>query len=85
MTTGSVKSLQNVWGDGGNLLARGRETVGSVKMGTMAAQIVALTAVANQESLCRSPNLGILYKMAGDVRRRTFIWEIPVQRKWCEQ
>jgi hypothetical protein len=35
MTTGSVKSLQNVRGDGGSLLACGRETIRRVKMGSL--------------------------------------------------
>jgi len=28
--------------------------------------------------LFRAPDLGILHKTVGDVRRRSFIWDIPV-------
>jgi hypothetical protein len=77
VTTGSVKSLRKVRGDGGSLFAGRRNTAESVKMGAIAVPLIAFAVAMNQEFLFHAPDLGRLRKIARDVRRRSFIWEIP--------
>jgi len=77
MTTGSVKSVQNVRDDGESLLARGRETIRRVKMGSLLSKSSRFWWPRTRKKFGQVPNLGILYKIADDVRRPSFIWEIP--------
>jgi hypothetical protein len=79
MTTGSVKSLQNVRDDGGSLLARGRKTIRRVNMGRLLSKSSRFLRPRTRKKFAQVPNFGILYKVADDVRRLRSIWEIPVQ------
>jgi len=61
MTTGSVKSLRNVWGDGGSLFAGRRKTVQGVKMKTKAVQIFGIATVTSQENGCSTLQASVSY------------------------
>jgi hypothetical protein len=52
MTTGAVKSLQNVWGHGVGLFLCGWEAVENVKMGRMAVQISAIRRPRTKKNTC---------------------------------
>ena len=49
MTRTSGEMVRKTWETGVGLFACGRETVGSVKMGVIAVQIVAISVAANPE------------------------------------
>lgn len=77
MMTYSAQNMRKGWGDSAGLFVGRRETVESVTMETMALQIVAITVTTNQEHGCSALQTSVSYaKIAGDVRRRSFIWEI---------
>jgi hypothetical protein len=79
MKTGSVQSLRNLWGDGGSLFAGRRKTAGSaINEGEGRPNQRNYGGCEPRILLFRVPDLGILRKMADDVRRRSVIWEISV-------
>jgi hypothetical protein len=79
MKTGSVQSFRNLWGDGGSLFAGCRKTAGSaINEGEGRPNQRNYGGCEPRILLFRVPDLGILRKMADDVRRRSVIWEISV-------
>ena len=80
MKTGSVQSFRNLWGDGGSLFAGRRKTAGSaINEGEGPPNQRNYAGCEPRILLFRVPDLGILRKMADDVRRRSVIWEIADQ------
>jgi hypothetical protein len=61
MTTGAVKSLQNVWGHGVGLFLCGWEAVENAKMGRMAAQVFGIAMVESQENTCSTLLTSVSY------------------------
>jgi hypothetical protein len=77
MTTGSAKSLRNLWGDGGSLLAGRRKTAGSaINEGEGRPNQRNCRGCEPRIFLLHAPDLCRLRKITDDVRRRSVIWEI---------
>ena len=79
MVTGNVKGVRNVWGDGGYLFACRRVTFGSVKMAGWLSKSPRLMRPRAKKNAGPNSKLGIVRKIADDVRRPRFIWEIPAR------
>jgi hypothetical protein len=77
MTTGSVKCLRNMWGDGVGLFACQREAVRRGKKGNLPSKTSRFWRLRTRKKFDSVPDLGILRKIVDYVRRRSFIWEIP--------
>ena len=71
--------MRNGRGDGGGLFAGRREAVRRGKMGNLSSRSSRFRWLRTRKNFDKVLNLGILRKIADDVRRRSFIWEIPVK------
>jgi hypothetical protein len=79
MMTACAQNLRNERGEGGGVFAVRRETGRSVKNGEDGCpNLRDCDGRKPRKFLFYTPDLGILRKMADGVRRRSFIWEIPV-------
>ena len=79
MTTGGVKSLRNVWGDGVGLFLCGWEAVENAKMERMAVHISTIRRPRTKKNA--GPNSKPRYIMQNHRRRSAaeVKWEIPVK------
>jgi hypothetical protein len=69
---------RRLFGSGVSLVACSRETIRRVKMGSLLARSSRFWCPGIRKKFDQVPDLGILYKIADDVRRPSSIWEIPV-------